>query len=551
MLIYLNFRYLKWIVVFLISVASLSVFSQTSNDYVDTKELTIEWEPVEGSQSYEIEVQGLSETGFVPLGMFKVSSTQWSSSLNPGKYQFRIRGLDSRGVPGLWGEYFPFLVTVPPPVLFTPKDKLEIKSEEIEEENVEFTWKPVKGATAYVLEIFPEKAGDAAIFRVEVPEPKTEVKLPVGKRYRWHVYSIDIQKSAGDPVKVQFNFSLYGKKLEAPVLNKLESEFINKISWSKPKGATQFSYLLLRKNEKEQWEVLEKKSDFDKTTLDINSKYRGGSYRLKILAAGILRPSSETKTFDFPVFDGKRTPQVMEVAKLRRAMERDRDHYLIASYLISSLNYTGDNKETGNRIVYTVLGGTGRLGYGYMPKSRWGWTVIADFSGISLRNQNYTFASVELTAIWRRYLGVSSQLRVFSGLFAREIPEAKGFNREELTVKNIRQMGPLLGLQYWTSFNYKYGMQINAQANMAMLKLATPNGMPIVPTTTLQLGVMGSYKVKENLTGFAGIAYRVDKSSYKAKPYSGGSDLNFANEGDVNEVTMAGTYFNLYAEWGF
>lgn len=550
-MICLNFRYPKWIVIFCLLVVSPATFSQATNDYVDTKELTIEWEPVQGSQSYEIEVQGLGEAGFVPLGMFKLNSTQWSSSLNPGKYQFRIRGLDARGVPGLWGEFIPFLVTVPPPILFTPKDKLEIKSEEIEEENIEFTWKPVKGATAYVLEIFPEKVGEAAIFRVEVPEPKTEVKLPVGKKYRWHVYSIDIQKSAGDPVKVQFNFTLFGKRLDGPVLDKLESEFINKISWSRPKGATQFSYMLLRKNSREQWDVLEKKTDWDKTTLDINPKYRGGAYRLRIMSVGYLRPSSETKNFDFPVFDGRRTPQVMEMAKLRRAMELDRDHYIIASYLISSLSYTGDNKETGNRIVYTVLGGTGRLGYGYMPKSRWGWAAIADFGGLNLRNQNYTFASAEVTAIWRRYLGVSSQIRIFGGLFAREIPEAKGFNREDLTVKNIQQAGPLLGLQYWTSFNYKYGLQINAQVNMAAMKLATPNGLAIVPTPTYQLGILGSYKVRENLTGFMGAAYRVDKSSYKAKPYAGGSELNFANEGDVNEVSMVGTYLNLYAEWGF
>ena len=126
MLICLNFRYPKWIVIFFLLVVSSAAFSQATNDYVDTKELTIEWESVQGSQSYEIEVHGLSEAGFVPLGLFKVNSTQWSSSLNPGKYQFRIRGIDARGVPGLWGEFIPFLVTVPPPVLFSPKDKLEI-----------------------------------------------------------------------------------------------------------------------------------------------------------------------------------------------------------------------------------------------------------------------------------------------------------------------------------------------------------------------------------------------------------------------------------------
>lgn len=525
--------------------------AQTENDYVDSKELTIEWEPVRGSMGYEIDVYGLSESGFVSLGSFKTNSTQWSSSLNPGKYQFRIRGLDARGVPGLWGEFIPFLVTVPPPVLFTPVNKAEIKSEETEEENIEFTWKAVKGATAYVLEVFPEKDGEAAILRIEVPEPKTVARLPVGKRYRWHVYSIDIQKSAGDPVKVQFQFTVFGKKIEPPLMEKPESEFINKISWSKPVGASHFIYDLARKNSRGQWDVLEKKVNYEKTNLDINPKFKGGEYRLRIGSLGVLRPNSDIKIFEFPVFDGQRTVANMEIAKLRRAMERDRDNYLIASYLISSLNYTGDNKETGNRIVYTVLGGTGRIGYGYMPKSRWGWQTILDMGGVNLKNKTYTFASAEVTAIWRRYIGVSSQVRIFGGLFVRDIPEAKAFVVDELTVKNIQQLGPLLGVQYWTSFSYKYGLQINAQLNLGAVKLATPNGLDIIPSSSYQLGVLGSYKMKENLTGFLGMAYRVDKASYKAKPYAGGTDLNFANAGDVNTVTMVGTYLNLYAEWGF
>jgi hypothetical protein len=336
-----------------------------------------------------------------------------------------------------------------------------------------------------------------------------------------------------------------------PEIEKPESEYINKLSWSKPIGATQFSYQLMRKNARGQWDILEKKNDFDKTTIDINPKFRGGQYRLRVGAIGVLRPNSDFQNLEFPLYDGLRTVAAMETAKLRRAMERDKDHYLIASYLISSLSYTGDNKESGNRLVYTVLGGTGRLGYGYMPKSRWGWAAIVDMGGVNLNNKNYTFASAEMFAIWRRYLGISSQFRIFGGLFVRETPEAKAFESDDVTMKNIQQLGPLVGFQFWTSFNYKYGMQINAQLNMPILKLATPNGKELIPTPSYQLGILGSYKMRENLTGFAGIAYRVDKASYQAKPYEGGSELNFANQGDVNSVTMIGTYLNLYAEWGF
>ncbi len=522
-----------------------------AQNYEDSKELTIEWEPVQGSFGYEIDVYGLGEQGFVPLGLYKVKTTQWASNLNPGKYQFRIRGIDSRGVPGLWGEMIPFLVTVPPPVLLKPGNGAEFKTEEIEQTSVEFEWKSVKGATAYVLEVFPEGAGQASVVRVEVPEPKTTATLAVGKKYRWQVYSIDIQKQAGDPVKTQFVYTLLGKKIATPELEKPESEYVSKLNWAKPVGTEKFSYSLQKRNGEGKWDILEKSADFDKTTLDINPKYKGGAYRLKVIASGTLRPPSDIAVVDFNLSSGERSSKTMEIARLRKAMELDKNNYLIASYLISSLSYLGDNKESGNRLVYNVVGGTGRLGYGYMPKSRWGFIGIVDLGGLNLKNKNYTFASAEAQAVWRRYLGVASQIRLFLGLYARETPEATAFDADVVTVKNIQQFGPLLGVQFWTSFNYKYGMQVNAQVNLAVLKLATPNGKNIIPTSSYQLGVLGSYKMRQNLTGFAGVAYRVDNATYQAKPYAGGTDLNFASAGDTNSVTMIGTFLNLYAEWGF
>lgn len=532
-----------------------SAFAQDSSGlldpYEDTKELTVEWEPVEGSFQYEIEVQGYGEQGFVPVGKYKLKTTSWSSRLNPGKYQFRIRGIDARGVPGLWGEYIPFLVTVPPPTLQTPLSGSQVKAEQDKKAEVEFSWKSVKGATAYVLEVFPEKMGEAAVSRLEVQEASIKTILPVGKKYRWHVYSIDIQKNAGDPVKTQFEFVLVGKKIPTPEIDKPESEFINKVNWSKPASATYFNYTLSRQSSLGSFEIIEKKDKFEKNVLPIQSKFKGGQYRLQVRALGEMRPASDIATLDFPLYDGERTAKAMESAKLRRAMELDKENYIIASYLFSSLSYTGDNKETGNRIVYTALGGTGRIGYGYMPKSRWGWTAIVDLGGVNLLNKNYTFVSAEVMAIWRKYLGIASQVRLFSGLYIRETPEAKAYTKDELTGKNIQQLGPVVGAQFWTSFNYRYGLQVNAQMNLSALKLVTPNGQEIIPSLSYQIGAMGSYKVRENLTGFAGVAYRLDKASYKAKPYLGGSELNFASAGDVNSVTMIGTYLNLYAEWGF
>jgi hypothetical protein len=79
-LICLNFRRSIGTFFFIFLCWSTFVFGQdnsTTNSvavsgYEDSKELTVEWEPVEGSVGYELDVYGLSESGFVPLGLFKV-----------------------------------------------------------------------------------------------------------------------------------------------------------------------------------------------------------------------------------------------------------------------------------------------------------------------------------------------------------------------------------------------------------------------------------------------------------------------------------------------
>ena len=118
-------------------------------------------------------------------------------------------------------------------------------------------------------------------------------------------------------------------------------------------------------------------------------------------------------------------------------------------------------------------------------------------------------------------------------------------------VQNVTSAGPHAGFQLWHPFTYKFGLQLNGQVLSSMFKIDTPNGQEIVPTISYQAGLLGSYKIKDTMTGFAGYAYRVDQVAYKAKPYDGGTEQNFAQPGDINEAKYTGHYVNLYLEWGF
>lgn len=512
------------------------------------KVVSMDWEKVAGSSGYEVEVVELENGAFIPQGIFKVPSTSWSGNFNPGKYQLRIRSYDGREVPGAWGDFIPFDVQVAAPNLQKPETGVSLNAESDETSPVYFEWSEVGGAATYEVTVFPEN-GAAPIVEIANSNRLT-LSLPVAKDYRWQVVSrTKGQQTSGTP-KVQFSFSLIGKKLATPKLEVPESEFINKISWEKSKKAVSYSYVLLRKNEKGGWNQIEKNPDFKSTVVSIDNKYRGGTYRIKVMAFAAKHLPSDTAMLDFPVFIGNRSPETLEIAKMRQAMERDRDRYFFATYLISHLSFQGDNRETGNQLSYDVLAGTGRLGYGFMPKGKWGFLSIVDYSGLNLNNSTYTFASAEVEAIWRTYLTLQTQLRLFSGIFVKEVPEAKAFVSTDVSVSNVVQAGPLIGAQLWTAFNSRWGVQSNLQVNMSMLKVKTPNGEDLISSPSYQLGVMGSLKLKESITGFAGLAYRVDSAIYKATPYKGGADPNFAVEGDVNTSKMTGLYLNLYLEWG-
>jgi hypothetical protein len=532
--------------VFLIFLADFS-WAQLSEQ---GKAVSMEWENVPGNSGYEVEVVLLEGDHSTSLGIFKVQKPEWTGTLAPGNYQLRILSFDSRHVPGQWGDFIPFSVKIPAPTPLKPENGIQIKTESHEKASVDFEWTPILGAVSYEVMIFQDQKKES--FRVETSSTNSlSISLPVAAKYQWQVMAISKDKVTSGTPKLQNTFTLYGKKLPPPKIEKPESQYINVISWVKLKYADKYSYILSRRNEKGAWEILERKFNTTDNFAKINSQFKGGQYRIRISAGADLRPTSSVASLDFPVYIGDRSPEALELVKMRQAMENDKEKYFIATYLISSLSFIGDNKETGNRLAYNVLAGTGRLGYGYMPKSKWGFLSIVDFGGVNLNNKTYTFLSAEAEAIWRTYLSLKTQLRLYTGVFIKEIPEAKAFVASDLSVTNIMQAGPLAGMQVWTAFSSKFGLQTNAQVNMAMLKMKTPNGNDLVPSISYQLGMMGSLRLRENVTGFAGLAYRVDRAIYKATPYKGGTDPSLAVDGDVNTSTMTGLFLNLYLEWGF
>lgn len=528
---------------------------------VQKRSITLEWEEIPESTSYDVEVTRILADGKKksPI-VFKSKKPSWTGKIFPGKYEMRLRSLDTRGVKGEWSEPSLFWVKLPAPEVLEPKTDAEVKTNENEEFEVTFKWRKIEGGSGYRLEIFKgDKAPDiesseTALIVKDTESTSESIKLPVAARYSWRVTAyMPEDKELGEKDNVHRKLTLIGKKLLKPKIEKPDTKFVTELSWNKPEYTQKFSYAIQRKNEKGKWEVLEKKSDIAENNLKLNPQYPGGQLKLSVKAQSELRETSDTVDEDFYVYEGSRTPAAIEEAKLREAIEKEYNSYFIASYLVTILNYEGMNRQDNKGARYNVLGGTGRIGYGYFkPKSQWGFLAIADTAGVIVKNKNHIYSSVETQGIYRTYLGSTTQLRVYSGLFLKQLPEVHGPSDAKIKVENVTSGGPHAGFQLWQPLSYKLGVQLNGQLMLSAFGIQTPNGEAIEPTLSYQIGVLGSYKMKENITGFAGYAYRVDSVSYKAKTYSAGStEENWASPGDVNEATYRGHYLNLYLEWGF
>jgi hypothetical protein len=95
-------------------------------------------------------------------------------------------------------------------------------------------------------------------------------------------------------------------------------------------------------------------------------------------------------------------------------------------------------------------------------------------------------------------------------------------------------------------------MQANARVYMNAMALSTPNGQASVPAMSMQLSVLGSYRIDRDLVGFAGYSFRQDNALYNAKAGDASvAGSGAASPGDVNSISITGHYLNLILEYAF
>jgi len=510
-------------------------FTASAEEY--RRSIFLEWEPIDEASSYDVEIVKIGEKKqLLKPKVFVSPKAEWSGKLELGQYALKVRGRDRRKVPGDWSEAQDFTVGLDTPKLILPKSNEKVLTRSEETEKIKFQWQPVSGADEYLFELTSTDGKISESQRTR--DHDVTLKLPVATGYSWKVTAENKKGYKSDTVAIE-QFEVWGGKLTRPTLTEPANAFVRELEWQRPNYGDNFDYALTRYNEQtKKWELKDRKSNFTDSKIPFSNKLPGGQYKMTIRAKGKLRQNSDIVEVKFPVANGNRSPAAEETATVRESIDRTTGWFAIASYLITNINYEGSDSDQGSSASIDVLGGTGRIGAGFLSeKSNWGFLGIMDYSGFSIENRIYNYGSLEGNAIYRTGFGERSEIRHQFGGFYKEMPVFIGNATNSAVGSTLTAMGPHYALEYWQAISSKFGFQANAHVYMNVISISTPNGKEMSPDMSFQLGFLGSYRLNKKMTGLAGYAFRRDSATYKA------------NNGEKNNSSVTGNYLNLFLEW--
>lgn len=545
-------------------IALLFLMISASAEQVAKRSVSFDWEAIENARGYEVEITPLNKESGKAFS-FKTKEPVFNGKLNPGRYKMRLRSLDSRETPGSWSETTNFEVQFPSVKVLYPSQNQNIPSKEEDKDEITFKWAPIGGAQTYKVELTSE---DGKVNEVtEVNDTEWEVQIPVSMKYTFKITAVGKEALSSEATSV-VEFTHVGKKIEKPVIEKPTNEFVRELKWSKPELAENYKVILARYNEKMgKWQKVGAPESVNEERMDFDPKWPGGKYRLSVQASAKFREDSEASIEKFEVKMGDRSPAAEYVSTVRESIDRVRNWYSIASWLITVMSYSSDFGN-GRGINFNAIGGTGRLGLGWFDEGTpWGFLGIVDMSGFFYQpdptrseQSNPTYMSMEASGMYRWNVNETNEIRSYFGLYRKDIPhsvpqdiESSTWDTSKSQISYIGSTGVHLGAEYWFSMTPKLGLQLNAHYYQNLSVHRKPeyaSSATVAPT--LMYGVMGSYRLRKNFTGLMGLTFKNESTTYltsKTVTLSGTSQVITEGTGVSNRIN--GTYLSFFAEYDF
>lgn len=552
-------RFLSLILFFICSFGSVHVRAAEPPTY--RRVVNFEWEPIEEAKYYEIEIRKKNKNS--KASSFKTEKAEWTGKLSVGHYEFRLRSLDSRKVPGDWSSYAELDVMLEPTKPKFPGTDEQIKAADAEKHEVNFEWQETPGATSYSVEVFND-AGES-IATEKVSSTKFSSSLLAAKSYTWKVKAISAEGLESESSEAH-KFTLIGPKLAKAQIEKPENEFVRDVKWSGVENASLYEVSVHKYNPQiKKWQKFKEYEDYKETSLPFESDWPGGQYRLQVKAKAPSRETSDFASLSFPVRNGDRGPATEYVQTMRKSIDRIDGWFSHASWYASSISL---QSEYRNALAFntTAVTGTGRLGIGLLrADSPWGFRFILDAGGYVFENQVYNFFGTEVSLIRRQTTSDRAEVRYLMGIFSREFPAlwttASSTASNALTPNNVDRkyskggvVGTQAGVEYWYSMTPKIGFQANAHVYLPMTETELPNGGKYKGgDLNYSIGVLGSYRYSNRLTGLMGANLREESFTYSdnSDPIGWNSAILAGRSSKKVKTKISGIYLNLIAEYSF
>ena len=506
------------------------------------RKVTLAWEAVEGAKSYDIEI-GQAEKPKPLRSETYIQQNRWAILLSPGKYWMRVRARDERGVPSEWGEKSEIIVKLPRVEIIRPSMETTLPALQ-DRVNVQFEWRPVKGATTY--NFYLESEDRKKIENLRLSSNKTQLNLTAVNKYRWYVQAVDETGLPGDREEQLNEFVLEGMALETPQVTAPETIYLRSIDYTKPPSAESVSVRIERFDpNKRDWVTVSEEVRQDTKPIPFPTDWPGGKYQLSMRSLKKYRAPSSSVDVSFEAYDGLRTAELEQRALLRKSLNRTEGWFAQASYVITQVDYSGTHFESGSKPSFKALTGTASAAIArFSEENPWGIEFGGGFGGITLNKRTTFLTSLHAMGLWRHNFLFGAELRASFGLTSRDVPQgtASG-NKDNFRIQKFNVLAAKTGLEFWYALDRKTGLQVHSYFSQPVAAKSY-EGTPIKNGKTIEFGVMGSYRWRQNITGLAGFTMVGDSYSYP------GTNAATQSSG-TNTVNLNANYLHLMVEYDY
>lgn len=504
--------------------------------------LDLDWEDIQQAQGYEIEVikdKGLNSEAL--LYQEKSIESRWSKQVNPGKYYFRLRGMDSRGVPGEWSDYSLIDVRYPRPIYIFPLANDNLKGVEVEQEKINFEWKPIDGASLYYFEVWNDEGFE---FAKITKDSQHSTWLNVAKKYQWRVVAIDSEQDEIGPREGDgVTFFLNGGGLNPPELKILSSEASKlMVEWNAVELASSYEILIYKKGLNNRWGVFKRIGDYKENILNLTN-YELGEYRLAVKSLAFGRTDSALAYLEFNI---EKSGEVsVGISKIQTGSEIKDDTPFFYGYGVEfmSLSYDGKSREKDTGISTVLSGQRFFLESSYQDFfSRWKHRLSLYYQ--NLKNLDNSIGLMELDYLVGqnfKYKKIITELSF--GLFYKEdlFIIADVFT-DTLSFEKVSNMGPVFRVFPHYTLNRYFDLSLEAKLYVHAFALSTPNEEDLLKTISGSAQFSLNYKKDDfkSYTVFAGLYFSNIDYKTTAGDSSNSSSTSVARDGAINEANSTG-----------